>query len=210
MLSLMQSPRRHPWLAGLALVTLLALGGCGGGASPTRSSTQRSGSATATTPAQPTASSPTPASGGWQTYTDSTYVFTIQYPAAWMEQVQAQPQNTPYEIVGFFPPASETNGQFPTQNVITITATTGQPSSVDGPPPAGFAPNGSVNVAGVNETLFSGPDPAGGQELLVMFASGTQLYLFTSKADTADAATFQQTFSQMLATFQVGSSYARA
>jgi hypothetical protein len=186
----------------LALVALLALSGCGDTSTPGPSG----GSGDAAT-ATPTAN-PGPVSiPGWQTYTDASFAFMVQYPPNWAKALEPQPQGALYEVVGFFAVGSASKGAAPTQNVITITAGQNQPNSTDGSAPPGFAPAGSVVVDGTTQTLLSGPGSAGGQGLLVMFALDNQIFLFYSTADALHAAQFHQTFTQMLSTFQVISTY---
>ncbi|HEY7357764.1 MAG TPA: hypothetical protein VH590_14905, partial [Ktedonobacterales bacterium] len=60
-------------------------------------------------------------------------------------------------------------------------------------------------VAGTPRTLLSGPGSAGGQGLLVTLTQGKQVFVFYSTADDASAALFQQTFTQMLSTFEAQS-----
>ena len=196
---LLRSSRRESWFLGMILGALLALGGCGGGVSSTPPG-DTGGLATPTA-----AANPTPAHiAGWQTYSDAQYRFTIQYPPNWTAQLApAQQGATPYEVVDFFPAGSGSGGAAPTQNVITITIVMAQANSVGDTAPPGFTPSGSVAVDGTMQTLLIGPGSNGGQGLLVMFANGDQLYSFASSADTAHASTFQQTFIQMLSSFQV-------
>lgn len=199
----LRSSRRNGWLLGLCLAALLAPGGCGGGASPSPPVD------TASTATPAAAANSTPAHiAGWQTYSDTQYQFTIQYPPNWTAQLAPPPQDAPSdEIVNFFPPSSPSGGSTPSQNVINITIAPANASSVGDIAPPGFAPSGNVAVDGTSQALLSGPAANGGQELLVLFANGNQLYLFASSADPANGATFQQTFTQMLSTFQVDLSY---
>ncbi len=190
------------WYVVLALAALLALSGCG----ETAASGPPGGAGDGAT-ATPTAI-PTPASiPGWQTYTDASFGFLVQYPPNWMEAPVPQQQGAPYEVLGFFARGSANKGAAPTQNVITITTGQNQPNSTDSAAPPGFAPAGTVVVDGTTQTLLSGPGSAGGQGLLVMFALNNQIFLFYSTADAASAAQFHQTFTQMLSTFQVIATY---
>jgi hypothetical protein len=161
---------------------------------------------TGSTATPTTAANPTPAHiAGWQTYSDRQYQFTIQYPPDWTAQLAPPPQGAASdEIVAFFPNGS---GTPPAQNLITITIAPSQANSVGDTAPPGFAPSGNVTVDGTSQTLLSGPGANGGQELLVLFANGNQLYLFASNADTSNAPAFQRTFTQMLSTFQFEASY---
>ncbi|GEM_PF-3210759 len=192
--------RRYGWPLGIFLAALLALSGCGGGASS--NSPVDTGSTATSTPV----ANPTPARiAGWQTYSDTRYQFTIQYPPDWTaQQAPPSPDAASDEIINFFPNGS---GAPPAQNVISITIAPSQANSVGDVAPPGFAPSGSVTVDGTSQTLLSGPGASGGQELLVLFANGNQVYLFASNADTANAPAFQRTFTQMLSTFQFEASY---
>lgn len=202
MLRLLRSFRRDGWFLGLLLAGLLALGGCGSGAA---SNSPGNAASTAT----PTAVMvPTPASiAGWQTYSDTQYQFTIQYPPNWTAQLAPPAQNAPSnEIISFFPADSASGSTTPTQNVISITITTGSANAGDATPP-GFTSSGSVPVDGMSEPLLSGPTATGGQGLLVVFSTGDQHYLFASSADAANASMFHDLFIQILSTFQFLASY---
>lgn len=192
---------RCSWYVVLALAALLALSGC----SDTAASGPSGGAGDVAT-ATPTI--PGPASiPGWQTYTDTSFGFMVQYPPDWAEALVPQQQGAPYEVAGFFARGSANKGAAPTQNVITITTGQNQPNSTDSSAPPGFAPAGTVVVDGTTQTLLSGPGSASGQGLLVMFALNNQIFLFYSTADAASAAQFHQTFTQMLSTFQVIATY---
>ncbi len=202
MVCLRQSFRRSAWLLMASLVALFALSGCGGDSAPPAPS----GGDTNVTPTPTLAPSPTPVHiNGWQTYSDKPYAFAIQYPPNWTEMLEPEPQGAPYEVVAFFPAGTTSGNMAPTQNVITITVGANQPNTVDNPAPDGFMPTGTVNVAGTSQTLLTGPGSNGGQGLLVQYAQANQVYLFSSSADDASANAFQQTFTQMLSTFQMGS-----
>ncbi len=188
----------YSWYVVMALAALLALGGCG----DTSVSNPFGGdgsAATATLAPEPTLAH----IDGWQTYSDTTYGFIIQYPPDWTAALGPQQgAGVPSEVVKFFATKRGSAGTPPTQDVITITAEASKPNTVDATVPPGFAPNGSVAVGGATETLLSGPGSTGGQGLLVMLALDTQVFVFYSTADDASAAFFRQTFTQMLATFQ--------
>jgi hypothetical protein len=195
---LVRSPRRRSWWLLLAFVALLVLSGCGNTPASNPPSPGGGGVVDTATPA------PDPTAvhiDGWQTYSDKTYAFTIQYPPKWTALLEPQPQGTPYEIVGIFQ-ASAAGGAPPTQNIITITVQQNQPDTGDNGTPPGFAPSGSVNVGGSSQPLLVGPGSAGGQGLLVTFAQNNDIFVFYSTADSASATNFQQVFTQMLSTFQ--------
>lgn len=196
---LVRSPRLRSWWLLLAFVALLVLSGCGDtSVSNTPSSDGGNNGATATPAPDPTSAH----IDGWQTYSDKTYAFTIQYPPRWTALLEPQPQGTPYEVVGLFPTPGTAGSAAPTQNIITITVQQNQPDTAgDGTPP-GFAPNGSVSVGGSPQPLLVGPGSAGGQGLLVMVAQNNDIFVFYSTADNASASSFQQVFTQMLSTFQ--------
>lgn len=107
-----------------------------------------------------------------------------------------------YEEVDFFPKAS--GPTVPAVNVISITVTQATPDSTDSTVPPNFAPIGTATLGGQQEQIFAGPDPSGGQDLLVQYAANGELFYFTSRSTAAAAATFKQTFTQMLSTFQQG------
>jgi hypothetical protein len=193
---LVQSPRRG-WCWLVLAAALLVLSGCGD-VSVANAPGGDNTVATATS-----APDPTPAHiPGWRTYSDKQYSFSIQYPPNWTALLEPQQQGAPYEVVGFFPAGSGSSGAAPTQNVITVTAGMNQPNSIDSSAPPGFAPSGSVNVGGTTQTLLSGPGSNGGQGALVMLAGDNEIFVFYSTADAASASSFQQTFTQMLSTFQ--------
>ncbi len=180
----------------LAVLALALLTGCADSAPPsTNSDTPQP-----TTPLEQPTLTPIP---GWQTYQDATYLFSMQYPPDWTVQTVMHSEVSPsYEEVDFFPKAS--GPAVPAVNVISITITQGTPDSPDSTVPQGFAPIGSVTLAGQDEQIFAGPDPSGGQDLLVQFAANDELFFFTSRSTPAAANTFKQTFTQMLSTFQQG------
>jgi hypothetical protein len=195
---LVQSPRCSSWWGVLALVALLALAGCSDASAP--NPPDGGGDVATATPAL----TPTPVHiAGWQTYSDKTYAFSIQYPPGWTAALEPQQQGAPYEVVGFFQAGSGSNGAAPTQNVITVTVGMNQPDTVDSAAPPGFAPNGSIVVGGTTQTLLTGPGTSGGQGLLATLALDNQIFVFYSTADTASTSLFQQTFTQMLSTFQL-------
>lgn len=193
----------------LGMLLLLALAGCGGGATSAQSSghgTPVSGgggsigtpSATAT-PFISSSPTSTPAVN-WQSYQDSHYPFSVHYPADWTAFQDAHvDENPPYEVVSFY---SGSGQSAPTLNVISITIAEQQPDDVQSGPPAGFAPAGDVTIAGATEKMFSGPGANGGQELLVEHDQGNYAYLFVSNAEPVSAAAFKQDFLKMLASFQ--------
>jgi hypothetical protein len=191
--------RWERWAVMLALLALLVLSGCSDG------STSQPGTTSPFTP-QPTTPLQQPTLTpltGWQTYQDATYLFALQYPPDWTAQAITHSDLTPpYEEVDFFPRAS--GPVVPAVNVITISVTQATPESPDSGVPQGFAPIGTVTLAGQDEQVFAGPDPSGGQDLLVQFAANDELFYFTSRSDLAAAAAFRQTFLQMLSTFQQG------
>lgn len=182
----------------LVVAALLALCGCGD--TPPEPPQGADGStATATS-----AATATPASfPGWRTYTDAAFHYAVQYPPDWTAVQEAQPADAPYQVLALFPGRSGSSSAVPRQNVITITASQGSPDTVDTGAPPGFAPGGSVTVAGTSQPLLVGPGAAGGQGLLVMFAQNDALFAFYSTADDASAAAFQQTFTQILSTFRL-------
>lgn len=192
------------WLLGMLL--LLALAGCGSGPAPAQSSAPLpgGGGSIGTPPATatlPISSSPTstPATS-WQNYQDSHYPFSAQYPSDWTALPDAHlDANPPYEIVSFYPGPGQSA---PAINVISITVATQQPDDAQSGPPAGFAPAGDVTIAGAVEKMFGGPGANGGQELLVEYDQGSQLYLFVSNADATSAAAFKQDLLKLLASFQ--------
>jgi hypothetical protein len=194
-----RSPRRRAWYVALAAAALLALSGC----SDTPAPTPVAGSTATATPTLIPTSAPVP---GWQTYSDKTYAYTIQYPPGWTALLEPEPQGAPYEVIGFFAAGNGGSGAAPTQNVITVTAEQVQPDTVDNGTPPGFAPAGSITVAGTTQTLLSGPGSSGGQGLVVMLALNNDVFLFYSTADAASATQFHQTFIQMLSTFKLASS----
>jgi hypothetical protein len=195
-----RSLRASWWYALLGGAVLLTLGGCGSAAPPAPPEVKGDGQ----TPLATTTPNPTPASiPGWPTYSDNIYSFAIQYPQDWTSLLEPQQQGASYEVVGFFATGSPLNNVAPTQDVITITAEQVQPDTSDSGAPPGFAPSGSINVGGTNQTLLSGPGSTGGQGLLVMAAWDDRVFIFYSTADNASAALFQQTLTQMLSTFHV-------
>jgi hypothetical protein len=197
--------RFPPYLFGILL--LLAFAGCGGGSTAAQSSTPPPGegggsktplaTVTAVISSSPTS---TPAVH-WQSYQDSHYPFSVQYPVDWTALQDAHvDENPPYEVVSFYPGSGQSA---PTLNVISITVAEQQPDDVQSGPPAGFAPAGDVTIAGATEKMFSGPGANGGQELLVEHDQGSHLYLFVSNADAVSAAAFKQNLLKLLASFQV-------
>ena len=190
--------RVPPWLVGMVL--LLALAGCGAGPASAQSS-GGSASSPAASPSLPVSSSPTmtpPVS--WQSYQDSHYPFSVQYPLGWTALPDAHlDANPPYEVVSFYPGSGQSA---PALNVISITVAAQQPDDVQSGPPPGFAPAGDVTIAGATEKMFSGPGTAGGQDLLVEYDGGSHLYLFVANSDAASAAAFKQTLMRLLASFQ--------
>lgn len=187
------------WAVMLALLALVVLSGC---ADTTTSppNTASNDTPQPTTPLQQPTLTPLT---GWHTYQDAMYLFSIQYPPDWMVQpVSHADLSPPYEEVDFFPKAS--GPAVPDLNVITITVTQATPDSPDSGVPQGFAPLGMITVAGQAEQIFAGPDPSGGQDLLVQYAVNDELFFFTSRTNAASAAAFKQTFTQMLSTFQQG------
>ena len=186
-----------PWLVGVVL--LLSLAGCGAGPGAVQSS--RGSASSPATPPLPVSSSPTmtpPVS--WQSYQDSHYPFSVQYPLDWTALPDAHlGANPPYEIVSFYPGSGQSA---PALNVISITVAAQQPDDVQSGPPPGFAPAGDVTIAGTTEKMFSGPGTAGGQELLVEYDGASHLYLFVANADAASAAAFKQTLMRLLTSFQ--------
>ena len=191
-------PRHCAWCFLIAAVALVVLSGCG----DTSTAPPQGGNGnTATATAAPNA---TPVSlPGWQNYSDAALHYAVQYPPGWTALQEPQPQGAPYEVLALFVAGSENNGAAPAQNVITITASQGSPDSVDTGAPPGFAPGGSVTVAGTSQSLLIGPGASGGQGLLVMFAQDNALFAFYSTADDASAASFRQTFTQILSTFRL-------
>lgn len=200
--------RFPPYLFGILL--LAAFAGCGSGPASTQSSgggTPGSGGrgSIGTPPATATAvvsSSPTSTPAvNWQSYQDSHYPFSVQYPVDWTALQDAHvDDNPPYEVVSFYPGSGQSA---PALNVISITVAEQQPDDVQSGPPAGFAPAGDVTIAGATEKLFSGSGANGGQELLAEHDQGSHLYLFVSNADPVSAAAFKQDFMKLLASFQV-------
>lgn len=194
-----QSLRRF-WLLGMLL--LLALAGCGGSPTSAQSSTPGEGSKTPLATATALASSSptsTPAVN-WQSYQDSHYPFSVQYPEDWMALQDAHvDENPPYEVVSFYPGSSQSA---PAIDVISITVAEQQPDDLESGPPAGFAPAGDVTIAGATEKMFSGPGANGGQELLVEHDQGNYAYLFLSNADTTSVAAYRQNLMKLLASFQ--------
>lgn len=191
-------PRYCAWYFLMATAALIAFSGCG----DTSASPPQGGDGNTTTATS--APGATPASiPGWQNYTDAAFHYAVQYPPGWTALQEPQPQGAPYEVLGVFVAGSENNGAAPTQNVITITASQGSPDTVDTGAPPGFAPSGSVTVAGTSQSLLIGPGASGGQGLLVMFAQDDALFAFYSTADDASAASFRQTFTQILSTFRL-------
>lgn len=192
------------------MLLLLALASCGGGATSAQLSghgtpVSGGGGSIGTPPATATplvSSSPTSTPAvNWQSYQDSHYPFSVQYPADWAVLPDAHvSDNPPYEVVSFYPGSGQSA---PAIDVISITVAEQQPDDVQSGPPAGFAPAGDVTIAGATEKLFSGPGANGGQELLVEHDQGSYLYLFVSNADAVSAAAFKQDFLKLLASFQV-------
>jgi hypothetical protein len=181
----------------LALLALALLSGCADSSTP---GTTNSFTPQPTTPLQQPTLTPL---ASWHTYQDAAYLFALQYPPDWTAQTVTHTDVTPsYEEVDFFPSAS--GPALPAINVITITVTLSTPDSPDSSVPSGFAPIATVTIAGQDEEVFAGPDPSGGQDLLVQFASNGELFYFTSRTNPASAAAFKQTFMQMLSTFQQG------
>ncbi|HEU5198643.1 MAG TPA: hypothetical protein VFU32_03335 [Ktedonobacterales bacterium] len=187
----------------LGMLLLLALAGCGGSPTSAQSSAPGEGSKTPLATATALASSSptsTPAIS-WQSYQDSHYSFSVQYPEDWMALQDAHvDENPPYEVVSFYPGSSQSA---PAIDVISITVAEQQPDDLESGPPAGFAPAGDVTIAGATEKMFSGPGANGGQELLVEHDQGNYAYLFLSNADTTSAAAFKQNLMKLLASFQV-------
>lgn len=181
----------------LACLLLFALGGC---ASAT-TTTPAASTGDTPTPTATTRVSPTPASiPGWQTYSDTNYPFAIQYPPAWTALPDAHLEGSPaYENVAFFPGSGK---QLPTNNFIMMTIALESPDSGTDAAPPGFAPAGMVMVGGLEEPLLAASAADGTQRLLALLPEQGEIYLFSSQADTASAAAFQQTFTQMLSTFQ--------
>ena len=193
-----RSPRASWWYVTLGAVILLALGGCSNPSPPAPDGGNGNGQTAGATPTPTSASIP-----GWPTYSDTIYAFAIQYPQNWTALLEPQQQGAASEVVGFFASGSAVNGAAPTQDVITITAGQAQPDAGDSAAPPGFAPNGSIDVGGTNQTLLSGPGSGGGRGLLVMAALDDRIFIFYATADSASAALFQQTFTQMLSTFRL-------
>lgn len=192
-------PRRRSWWLLLACVALLVLGGCNDTSASNPPQSGGGADVGTSTPA------PDPTAvhiDGWQTYSDNTYAFTIQYPPKWTALLEPQPQGTPYQVVGLFPTPGAAGSAAPAQNIITITVQQNQPDTGDNAAPPGFAPSGSVSVGGSSQPLLVGPGSAGGQGLLVMYAQNDDIFVFYSTADSASASSFQQVFTQMLSTFQ--------
>jgi hypothetical protein len=182
----------------LAVLALLGLSGCS--TSPQPNANNNTSTPLPTTPLQPLTLTPLP---GWQTYQDVTYLFSIQYPPDWTVLPMAHTDVTPpYEEIDFFAKASGTT--VPALNVVTITVTQGTPDNPDSGVPQNFAPIGMVTLAGQDEDVFAGPDPSGGQDLLVPFSANDELFFFASRSNPAAAAALKQTFMQMLSTFQQG------
>jgi hypothetical protein len=192
---LVRLPRSRWWSLALTLAALLALSACGDSSAP-----KTSGGPGNTVTVTPTVAVP----ASWQTYHDTPSAYSIQYPPGWASMLEPEPQGAPYEVVGFFAAGTASNGTAPTQNVITITSEQSRPDTVDSAAPPGYAPGGSITVAGTSQTLFVGPGSTGtGQGLVVLMAQGNQIFLFYSTADAASAAQFKQTFLQMLTSFQL-------
>jgi hypothetical protein len=179
----------------LALVAMLGLSGCTDNA-PAKPTVN----VLPTTPLQQPTQSPL---AGWQTYQDSMYLFAIQYPPQWSALATPHPSTTPpYEEVDYFPQASGPTP--PTLNLVSLIVAQTTPNSPDSSVPQGFTPVGMVLVSGQEELLYTGPDPAGGQDFVVQFAQNGELFLFSARATTANADALKQTFTQMLSTFQLG------
>jgi hypothetical protein len=182
----------------LALLALVVLSGCSD--SPPQPPTANNDTPQPTTPLQQPTLTPLV---GWHTYQNTMYLFSIQYPPDWMAQAISHADlSPPYEEVDFYPRAS--GPAVPDLNVITITVTQATPDSPDSGVPQNFAPIGMITLSGQAEDIFAGPDPSGGQDLLVQYAVNGELFFFTSRTDPASAAAFKQTFTQMLSTFQQG------
>ena len=196
----------HRCLRLLGMLLLLALAGCATGPASAQSSTPLPGGGAsrgtplATATLLPSSSQTATPSVSWQSYQDSHYPFSAQYPSDWTVLPDAHlDANPPYEVVSFYPGSGQSA---PALNVISITVAAQQPDDVQSGPPSGFAPAGDVTIAGTTEKMFSGPGTAGGQELLVEHDQGSYAYLFICNADTTSAAAFKQNFTKLLASFQ--------